>query len=175
MIYDANKVVCSLPPIINSEHSKITLKTTNIFIDITATDDADTKLEIVTDIMVAMFSRYCAKPFTVEPVKVISEHNQKTRITPSLKPRPMDVEVADVNAITGLRENPAGICKLLEKMQFEAAPSQEDANIIKVLVPPTRADVLHPRDVVGCVCVAYGTLPKVTQESVQRALSVEYR
>ena len=51
-----------MPPIINSEHSKITLNTRNVFIDLTATDE--TKLAIVTNMMVTMFSEYCEKPFT---------------------------------------------------------------------------------------------------------------
>lgn len=38
VIYDKNGVVMSLPPIINGDHSKITLKTKNIFIECTATD-----------------------------------------------------------------------------------------------------------------------------------------
>jgi phenylalanyl-tRNA synthetase beta chain len=38
VIYDANKTVLSLPPIINSNHSKITLDTKNVFIECTATD-----------------------------------------------------------------------------------------------------------------------------------------
>src|ERR1700712_531959 len=38
IIYDKNRTVLSMPPIINSNHSKITLDTTNVFIDITATD-----------------------------------------------------------------------------------------------------------------------------------------
>jgi len=38
VIYDKDGVVLSLPPIINGEHSKITLKTKNIFIEVTATD-----------------------------------------------------------------------------------------------------------------------------------------
>jgi phenylalanyl-tRNA synthetase beta chain len=62
VIYDSKRVVCSLPPIINGNHSKITLNTKNVFIDITATDK--TKLEIVNHIMVSMFSQYCSKPFT---------------------------------------------------------------------------------------------------------------
>jgi phenylalanyl-tRNA synthetase beta chain len=45
VIYDNKGVVLSLPPIINSNHSKITLDTKNVFIEITATDK--TKLEIV--------------------------------------------------------------------------------------------------------------------------------
>ncbi|KAH7698440.1 FRS-2 protein, partial [Aphelenchoides avenae] len=62
VIRDSNGVVCSLPPIINSEHSKITLDTKNVFIEITATDRK--KAEIVLDVLVAMFGQYCAKPFT---------------------------------------------------------------------------------------------------------------
>ncbi|KAJ8606347.1 hypothetical protein MRB53_041016 [Persea americana] len=38
IIYDKNRTVLSMPPIINSNHSKITLETRNVFIDITATD-----------------------------------------------------------------------------------------------------------------------------------------
>lgn len=38
MVYDSNGVVLSLPPIINGDHSKITLDTKNIFIECTATD-----------------------------------------------------------------------------------------------------------------------------------------
>jgi phenylalanyl-tRNA synthetase beta chain len=62
VIYDANRVVCSLPPIINGNHSKITLDTKNVFIEITALDK--TKVEIVNRMMVAMFSEYCSEPFT---------------------------------------------------------------------------------------------------------------
>lgn len=51
-----------MPPIINSQHTKITLDTKNVFIDLTATDK--TKLGIVTNIMVSMFSQYCKDPFT---------------------------------------------------------------------------------------------------------------
>lgn len=62
IIYDQQDRVLSFPPIINSEHSKITLNTRNVFIDVTATDD--TKLQIVVNIVAAMFSEYCEEPFT---------------------------------------------------------------------------------------------------------------
>lgn len=62
VIYDSNRQVLSLPPVINSNHSKITLDTKNVFIECTATDL--TKGKIVLNTMVAMFSEYCAEPFT---------------------------------------------------------------------------------------------------------------
>lgn len=62
IIYDTEDQVLSMPPIINSEHSKITLNTRNVFIDVTATDQ--TKLDIVVNIVAAMFSEYCEVPYT---------------------------------------------------------------------------------------------------------------
>lgn len=66
IIYDSEDRVLSMPPIINSEHSKITLNTTNVFIDVTATDE--TKLNIVVNIISAMFAEYCSEPFTSAPL-----------------------------------------------------------------------------------------------------------
>lgn len=152
-IFDANKVVCSLPPIINGDHSKITLNTTNVFIEITATDQ--TKLDIVCNIMVAMFSKYCADQFTIEPVKIISEHNGTTRVTPSLATRKMDVEVDYINQCCGTEESAESICKFLSKMAYKAEPSK-DPKFVTVSVPPTRADVLHACDVMEDVAIGYG-------------------
>ena len=58
IIYDANRTVLSMPPIINSNHSKITLDTTDVFIDITATDK--TQLEIVSQLLVPPLPPYLA-------------------------------------------------------------------------------------------------------------------
>lgn len=68
IIYDAQRRVLSLPPLINGEHSKITLATRNIFIECTATDL--TKAHLVLNAMVTMFSEYAEKPFAVEGVQV---------------------------------------------------------------------------------------------------------
>uniref|UniRef100_A0A8C7MGW5 Phenylalanine--tRNA ligase beta subunit n=1 Tax=Oncorhynchus kisutch TaxID=8019 RepID=A0A8C7MGW5_ONCKI len=53
VIYDSNGIVLSMPPIINGDHSKISLNTKNVFIECTATDL--TKAKIVLDMMVTMF------------------------------------------------------------------------------------------------------------------------
>jgi phenylalanyl-tRNA synthetase beta chain len=53
-------------PQINSDKTKITLDTTNVFIDVTATDE--TKLAYVIDVIVTMFAEYCSDPFTCVPV-----------------------------------------------------------------------------------------------------------
>jgi phenylalanyl-tRNA synthetase beta chain len=153
VIYDSQKIVCSMPPIINGEHSKITMKTKNVLIEMTGTDR--TKLEIVNRIMVSMFSQYCGVKYTIEPVQIVSEHNGETRITPDLTPQIMEAEVDYINSRTGLPQSPEEICKLLTKMCLSATPSTKDANKIIVSVPPTRADVFHQCDVMEDVAIAY--------------------
>lgn len=154
VIYDANRVVCSLPPIINGHHSKITTKTKNVFIEVTATDK--TKVEIVTSMVATMFSQYTAEKFTIEPIKVISEHNNETRQVPDVGPRETQAEVDYIVSCTGVNMTAQHICDLLKRMSYSAAPSKSDPNIIDVQVPCTRADVLHQADIMEDVCIAYG-------------------
>lgn len=153
IIYDSNRTVLSMPPIINSNHSKITLDTTNVLIDITATDK--TKLEIVNHMIVSMFSQYCEEPFTIEPVKIISEHNGESRETPDLSPRRSQVEVSYINSVCGLKLSPEEICALLKKMGHSVKPSS-DPDLLDVDIPVTRADVLHQADIMEDAAIAYG-------------------
>ncbi|KKY21370.1 putative phenylalanyl-trna beta subunit [Phaeomoniella chlamydospora] len=154
VIFDANRVVCSMPPIINSDHSKISTKTRNVFIECTATDR--TKLELVINIMVAMFSQYCEEPFTIEPVNIVSKHNGESRQSPNLTPRETQAEVDYINECCGLSLSPQEICKMLTRMSYHATPSKTDKNIIDIAVPPTRADVLHQADIMEDVAISYG-------------------
>ncbi|KLJ10345.1 phenylalanyl-tRNA synthetase, beta subunit [Blastomyces silverae] len=154
VIYDSNRVVCSLPPIINGDHSKITLDTKNVFLEYTATDK--TKVEVVNNIMVAMFSQFTSEPFTVEPVRIVSEHNNETRQTPDLNPRPAQASVSYINQCCGLSLSATEICNLLKRMSYFAEPSKTSSDLIDVQVPVTRADVLHQADIMEDVAIAYG-------------------
>ena len=154
IIYDKHRTVLSMPPIINSNHSKITLATRNVFIDITATDK--TKLEIVNHMLVAMFSGYCDDPFTIEPVNIVSAHNKQTRQTPDLTPRPTQASATYLNSVCGLDESRESLCTLLQKMCYTAVPSKTDSDTLDVAVPITRADVLHEADIMEDVAIAYG-------------------
>jgi len=154
VMLDAKRTVASLPPIINSNHSKITLETKNVFIDITGTDR--TKTEIVLDQVVALFSAYCEAPFEIEPIQVISEHNNETRVTPNVTPRKTTAEVEYINSCTGLDYSAEQISKLLKKMSLNAKPSTTDKALIDVEIPITRPDILHQCDIMEDAAVAYG-------------------
>ncbi|OJK02822.1 hypothetical protein ASPACDRAFT_75931 [Aspergillus aculeatus ATCC 16872] len=160
VIYDSKRTVCSLPPIINGDHSKITLDTKNVLIEITALDK--TKVEIVNRMMVTMFSQYCTEPFTIEPIKIVSEHNNETRVVPDISPRKAEAEVSYINQCCGLELKPEEICTLLKKMAYDAKPSTTNPDILDVYIPATRADVLHQADIMEDVAIAYGfnSLPR---------------
>jgi phenylalanyl-tRNA synthetase beta chain len=154
VIYDSKRTVCSLPPIINGDHSKITLNTKNVFIEITALDK--TKLEIVNKIMVTMFSLYTSEPFTIEPIEIVSEHNGETRISPDISARTTQAELSYINQCCDLNLSADEVSRLLTKMAYQARPSKTSSDLIDVDIPPTRADILHQVDIMEDVAIAYG-------------------
>ncbi|CDH55733.1 phenylalanyl-trna beta subunit [Lichtheimia corymbifera JMRC:FSU:9682] len=153
VVFDANRTVCSLPPIINSEHSKIKLSTKNVFIEITSTDEH--KSNIVLNILCAMFSEYCAEPFTVEPVEIVYPDGRVEQ-TPKLDPWRATAKVDYINSCTALDLPGDEICKLLEKMTLAAKVNPDDKNEVLVDVPPTRWDILHAADIMEDVAISYG-------------------
>lgn len=142
-----------MPPIINGDRSKITLDTRDVFIDTTATDQ--TKLEIVVNMMVTMFSVYCSEPFTIEPVNIISDHNKLSRQEPKLDSRSLQAEVPYINSCCGLDLTPEDMCDRLKRMAYTALPSKTK-DMLDIKVPPTRADVLHQADIMEDVAISYG-------------------
>ncbi|XP_022616218.1 phenylalanine--tRNA ligase beta subunit [Seriola dumerili] len=152
VIYDSNGVVLSMPPIINGDHSKITLKTKNVFIECTATDV--TKAKIVLDMMVTMFSEYCSQPFTVEEAEVVYPDG-KTCIYPELAYRKEKLSSEFVNRKVGINESTEKIAQLLTRMCL-LSQATGVGDEIEVEIPPTRSDVIHACDIMEDAAIAYG-------------------
>jgi len=172
IIYDSNNVVLSMPPIINGDHSKISVNTKNVFIECTGTDL--TKTKIVLDTIVTMFSVYCAEPFIVESADVIQADGSKITY-PTLKYRNEIIDRQRVLNLVGFDANTKDIASLLSKMCLDA--TAVDADKIKVTIPPTRHDVLHPVDIYEDVAIAYGynnlkkTIPKTMTIASQQPIN----
>eukprot|EP00557_Chaetoceros_sp_GSL56_P000084 CAMPEP_0176497796 /NCGR_PEP_ID=MMETSP0200_2-20121128/11939_1 /TAXON_ID=947934 /ORGANISM="Chaetoceros sp., Strain GSL56" /LENGTH=639 /DNA_ID=CAMNT_0017895881 /DNA_START=217 /DNA_END=2132 /DNA_ORIENTATION=- len=162
VVLDAEESVMSLPPIINGSKSKITLDTTNVFIECTATDL--TKANIVLDTVVSMFSEYAAKPFSVEPVLVNFVNDSgdvvKSYITPQMYTRKERADVDFVNSIIGIDITAERMVDLCNKIQLGPATlatnPQDGKPQLEVTVPPTRSDILHPVDIAEDIGIAYG-------------------
>uniref|UniRef100_A0A8K9X155 Phenylalanine--tRNA ligase beta subunit n=1 Tax=Oncorhynchus mykiss TaxID=8022 RepID=A0A8K9X155_ONCMY len=134
VIYDSNGIVLSMPPIINGDHSKISLNTKNVFIECTATDL--TKAKIVLDMMVTMFCEYCYLP-------MFNVCNALMFVIPS--------------------ESTEHIAQLLTKMCLRSEV-MSDGEQIEVEIPPTRSDVIHACDIMEDAAMAYGfnNIPRTT-------------
>ncbi|KAI8556759.1 hypothetical protein RHMOL_Rhmol05G0280000 [Rhododendron molle] len=155
VLYDCNRTVLSLPPIINGAHSAITLETKNVFIECTATDL--TKANVVLNTTVTMFSTYCERKFKVEPVEVIYSDG-RSYVYPDISLYHMEVPLSYITDIVGVSLEENEVASLLNKMQLHAVKSlSEDKKCtFTVSVPPTRSDILHPCDVAEDVAIAYG-------------------
>lgn len=124
VIYDSNGVVLSLPPIINGNHSKITLNTKNVFIECTATDltkvgvlnsnssspcyrinwflFASKQAKVVLDTLVCMFSSHCSDSFTTEIVEVVSADGT-SNLYPELAYRTEVISPKIANSYIGIK------------------------------------------------------------------------
>lgn len=151
VIYDSNDVVLSMPPIINGDHSKISLNTKNVFVECTATDLH--KAKVVLDTVVCMFSEYCKKPFSVEPVEVV-QPDGTIILYPELPYRMETVSVDLINKRLGIEKSACEIASLLNKMCLETEVT--GVGTLSVEIPPTRHDIIQVCDIVEDVGIAHG-------------------
>ena len=151
VIYDSNDVVLSLPPIINGEHSKITLNTKNVFIECTAVDLH--KAEVVLDTVVTMFSEYCQSKFEIEAVEVTQVDGSK-HVFPKLNYRNETINVDEMNRRVGISIDATKMAALLGRMCLDSQAVNE--NQVSVRIPPTRSDILHACDIIEDIGIAYG-------------------
>lgn len=135
---DAKKQVLSMPPIINSEETKVKPSTKNLFIDVTGLDEKAVE-EALNIIVTALAERKA----DIYEVKI------GNKSYPDLKPKEMKLDLNYTNKTLGLALNPAQLKKLLEKMGFGIKAN-------KVLIPAYRTDILHPIDLVEDIAIAYG-------------------
>ena len=153
VMMDSNGVIMSLPPIINSQHTKMTLNTHNVLLDVTGLDN--TKCEIVLNTLISMFSIYSKTPFTVEEIRVVNQKTGKGKIYPDLTPRIFKTDIKYLKTLTGISDiTPEKIVQLLEKMELKAKVL--NSNEIEVSAPITRSDILHPCDIAEDLAISYG-------------------
>jgi len=164
VIFDSNRVVLSLPPIINGEHSKIRLDTTDVFIECTATDH--TKANIVLNTMVAMFAEYCTKPFTAEPVEVryaddypgnsFTQPGDKM-LYPRVESQKMEASISRMKGALSLQQlSEADVRGLLRRMGVPCEVDKANIDVLHVEVPITRSDIMHECDLVEDIAIAFG-------------------
>ncbi len=143
LITDAKGRVCSFPPIINGELTRVTEDTHNILLDVTGIEPR--AVGIAVKILCAAFVEMGAAIESVEIDGVVS---------PDLRPEKRNVSVFECSKLTGIPLTAPQMTKLLMKMRFGAEVIDEDT--VSVEIPCYRADIMHDHDVYEDAAIAYG-------------------
>ncbi len=134
MWIDAKQQVLSMPPIINSEETKLTRSTTNFFIDITGTDQH--AVEQALNIIVTNLADRGGKIYKVNNL-------------PNLNPKRISIDIQAVSKLLGITLTAKEVKRLVERMGMAMQGSA-------IIYPSYRADILHPVDIMEDIAVAYG-------------------
>jgi phenylalanyl-tRNA synthetase beta chain len=147
IIVDADNNVLSFPPIINGNVTKITPKTNNLFIEITANNQ-----KAADDILAILAITFQDMGFEIHNVSISS--SGVIQLTPKLETISIDVDVSYINSMLGLELTKKEIMSFLKKSRLDAYLSGTD--IITCIVPRYRTDILHVIDIVEEVAIGYG-------------------
>jgi len=142
LILDANNNVLSFPPIINGELTKVTQRTTDLFIEVTGLDPA---VSIALNIVVASLAE---RGGMIESVLIDGKIK-----TPDISPGIMELKNGEVEELLGFKLTNEEIITNLKKIRYGA---QLSGNSIKVSVPAYRSDILHNCDLIEDIAIAYG-------------------
>lgn len=147
ILHDSRGRVLSMPPIINSEQTKLEESTKNVFVDITATDQkaADEVLNIIA-------TTFADRGASIHKIKIKS--STSVFYKPDLSPKLMGLSSSYVNKLLGLQLKNNQIIDLLKRMGHDAEDIGKEK--IQVFVPCYRTDIMHPIDLVEDVAIAYG-------------------
>src|SRR5215212_6819909 len=153
VLEDAKKQVLSMPPIINSEETKLRQGTTRVFIDVTGISHAAATKSL--DTLVCSLAEIGG---TIETVTIV-DASGKQRTTPDLAPRSKEIDVAEAKRWLGLPLDNNSLTSALRKMRFDVtqgARSEErgarntsssdsllaaHSSLLTVAYPPYRTDI----------------------------------
>lgn len=140
--------VLSLPPVINSELTRVEVGTRDLLIDVTGTDLASV-LKVLDIIVLNLAER---RGSYIGLVKVTPRSGEPLQ-TPALKSKEMSLDVNYVNRVLGADLTADEVVLSLLKMRHSASPENDH---VKVVVPPFRYDIISEIDLVEDVAMALG-------------------
>ncbi len=145
VLRDSEKIL-ALIPIINSRATKVSGKTRNLLVDITGTDIGT--VERISEIFNCIFVDMGAK------VGVVSvDYGAKRLAYPKGAWKDMRITAEDFKSLTGVNISSKRIAELAARMGHLAVAK---GSSITVHIPPYRTDILHERDIIEDVAIAYG-------------------
>jgi phenylalanyl-tRNA synthetase beta chain len=147
LLIDKEGRVLSMPPIINGELTRVTSRTSNLFLDVTGTDYKAVRrsLNVLATALADMGGN-------IETVKV--KYSDRAVISPDFAPQKMKLRIAYANELLGLKLTEQQTVDSLRKCRLDAEVLKN--GLIEALIPAYRIDMLHEVDLVEEVAVGYG-------------------
>ena len=157
LLRDGAGTVLSMPPIINSESTRVTMKTTQFFIDVTGLSQrtVDRALNIIVTSLKEIMPQLVLESVVIERAPDDTTGSPATRMTPDLTPAEIDLDVITAAQTIGIDVNTAQLAELLESMGHGVQEAGR-ADSLKVLVPAYRNDVMHAVDLIEDAAIAFG-------------------
>jgi len=145
LLCDAGGKVLSMPPIINSEDTRVTSKTRNLFIDVTGPDK--NAIEKTIAVIACGLADLGAKVETVQ----VTYPDKSRETTPNLQPQTRSIDPKAAERVVGV-EVP-DMAKVLERMRYGA---KSEAGSLVLQIPSYRSDIMHEYDIFEDVAIGYG-------------------
>ncbi len=164
LLRDGEGTILSMPPIINSESTRVTMNSKNFFVDVTGISQrtVDRALNIIVTSFKEIMPAIEVECVVIErheggegAVPTSTPPHVPTRTTPDLTPTEFTLNVQQARDTIGAEFNTAELAELLESMGHGVEEAGH-ADQLKVLVPAYRNDVMHPVDLMEDAAIAYG-------------------
>ena len=148
ILVDEAGTVLSMPPIINSEDTKVTIDSTDVFIDVTGLNS-----EVINKALNIMLSSMKEWDKDCEVYSVEVKYPDKTIVTPHLESQEFTIDFENCRKLIGVEMTDDDIISYLGKMRYDAV---NDNGKCKVSIPCYRNDIMHEHDIIEDVAIAYG-------------------
>jgi len=149
MLLDAKDRVLSMPPVINSEETRVTTATTSLFIDVTGT--VESTVEKALNIVVCSL-RELVPTCTVTTVRI--DRPEGTRTYPNLSPETHTLELDYARRLLGAPLESTEIHAALERMRYKVVKEEEGR--LELLAPAYRNDLMHACDLIEDLAIGHG-------------------
>ena len=158
LLVDSEGTVLSMPPVINSEDTRVTDQTRNLFIDVTGLDE-----KVVNQSLTILMTALSERGFKLGSVLV--KYPKRRVKTPDLRPQKNRLSIRHANQTIGLNLRPAEMARMAKRMRYGVEAAKGD--VLTLLSPPYRTDIMHEIDLIEDIAIGYGydllepSLPKV--------------
>jgi phenylalanyl-tRNA synthetase beta chain len=146
IIVDSLGTVLSFPPIINGNLTKVNEKCSNLFVEVTATDQ-----KCAEDALAIFAVTLYDAGFEIRTVTIDS--GKKKVETPQMEPKIISADMSYVNSILGLMLDTKQVINCLKKSRLDAKAIGKK---IVCTIPRYRTDISHSIDIAEEVAIGYG-------------------